>query len=347
MIIFLAAAYLLLWPVPIDPIAWQPPPAPELIGPYAPNDLLANARRLLEGLGEGPEDIAFDTQDRLYTGFLDGRIVRVPVSGGKAEIFADTGGRPLGMVFDSSANLIVADAIKGLLSISPEGEMTTLATEAGGVPFRFLDDLDIAADGTIYVSDASSRFGIGEDTLDLLEHRGNGRLIAYEPATGTTRVLLAGLEFANGVTMAADGASVLVAETGAYRITRYWLSGDRSGTAEPFISNLPGFPDNINLADNGTVWVALPSPRLPVVDRLGPKPFWRKLILRLPDALQPEPIRYGLVLAVDENGQATRSLHDPSGGVALVTSVMEHQGRLYLGSYREPSLAVVPLSWHD
>jgi hypothetical protein len=49
-VILLATAYLLLWPVPIDPLAWQPPPAPD-------NGLLANAGRLLEGLGEGPEAV--------------------------------------------------------------------------------------------------------------------------------------------------------------------------------------------------------------------------------------------------------------------------------------------------
>jgi sugar lactone lactonase YvrE len=342
-LVSLVIGYLLLWPVPIDPVAWEPPPAPEMVGPYEPNDLLSGATRLLEGIGIGPEDVAFDHQGRLYTGFMDGRIVRTPVSGGQVEVFAGTEGRPLGMVFDGVGNLIVADAGLGLLEIAPDGTMATLATEAEGIPFKFLDDLDIGPDGTIYISDASTKFGYGEDVLDIMEHGGHGRLIAYDPVSGTTRILLDGLQFANGVAMARDGESVLVAETGAYRIMRYWLSGERSGTAEVFIDNLPGFPDNINMTEGGTLWVALPSPRLADVDELAGSPFWRKLIIRLPEVLHPAPLRYGLVLAIDESGRVIRSLHDPSGRVALVTSVMEHRGHLYLGSYLEPSVAVVPI----
>ena len=35
-----ALAYLLLWPVALQPVAWTPPTAPELTGVYAPNGKL-------------------------------------------------------------------------------------------------------------------------------------------------------------------------------------------------------------------------------------------------------------------------------------------------------------------
>ena len=38
--------YLLLWPVPIDPVAWNPAIAPELAGVYAQNNDLAKIERL-------------------------------------------------------------------------------------------------------------------------------------------------------------------------------------------------------------------------------------------------------------------------------------------------------------
>ena len=50
---------------------------------------------------------------------------------------------------------------------------------------------------------------------------------------------------ANGIVVEPGGESLLVAETGAYRIQRYWLKGDRAGQTEVFAENLPGFPDNI------------------------------------------------------------------------------------------------------
>jgi sugar lactone lactonase YvrE len=337
------AAYLVLWPVLIEPVAWDPPPAPAMVGALAPNDLLAQGRHLLAGVGSAPEDVAFDAAGRLYTGFDDGRILRVALPAGAPELVADTAGRPLGMVFDAAGNLVVADGRRGLLSVSPGGEVTVLATGADGRPFGFLDDLDIGPDGTIFLSDASTKFGYGHDVLDLIEHGGHGRLLAYDPRDGSLRTLLGGLQFANGVVADPEGAFVLVAESGAYRITRYWLAGPRAGSAEVFVDNLPGFPDNISRTADGRIWVPLPSPRMALLDRLGPRPFLRTVIARLPESVKPGPIRYGLVVELAPDGRVLRSLHDPSGAVAFRTSAMEREGSLYLGTYLQSSVVVVPV----
>ena len=109
-------AYLLAWPVPIEPIAWTPSVPPALDGDYAPNRYLADVERIDLPSGYGPEDVAVDSLGRIYGGLQDGRIVRMTPDGAAAETFADTGGRPLGLAFDGAGNLIVADAFKGLLS---------------------------------------------------------------------------------------------------------------------------------------------------------------------------------------------------------------------------------------
>jgi sugar lactone lactonase YvrE len=346
-VIALIAAYLLLWPVPVDPVVWDPPEAPALTGPYAPDTPLAPKRRLLEGFGEGPEDVAFDEEGLLYTGVGDGRIARIDPVGGEPEVFADTGGRPLGMVFDGSGDLIVADADKALIAVAPDGTITTLTSEIDGEPIPFADDLDIAPDGIIYFSDASTKFSLGDDILDIVEHGGNGRLLAYDPATRSTRLLLDGLQFANGVAVAPDGSYVLVAETGAYRIRRVWLEGEHAGTTDTFYDNLPGFPDNINFNGRGTVWVAMPGIRSPSLDAMGQKPFLRKLTVRLPVWMQPVPPRYGLVLEIGADGRPIRSLHDPSGEVANITSVTERGSELFLGSHMEHHITVVGVEVPD
>jgi sugar lactone lactonase YvrE len=342
-LVTLLLLYLLFWPVPIDPIAWTPPEAPALEGIYQPNRLLASVERLGEGTGIGPEDVAVDSQGRIYGGMEDGRIIRFLPDGSHPELLADTGGRPLGLHFDETGNLIVADAKNGLLSIAPDGSITVLSTEADGVPFACTDDIDIAVDGTIYFSDASFKFSFEEFTEELMEHRPNGRLMAYDPETKTTRVLMDSLNFANGVAVAPDQTSVVVVETGKYRVWRYWLSGPREGQSEILIDNLPGFPDGISSNGKGTFWLPLVSPRLADVDNIMlPRPFLRKIIMRLPESMLPAAENYGFVLGIDLEGRVVHNLQDPSASFSQITSVQEHEGMLYLGSLVEDAIGRLP-----
>lgn len=341
--------YLLFWPVPISPQAWNPPTAPTLTGQYQQNALLAKTERLSlgndganPGAGFAPEDVALDSQNRIYTGLDDGRIMRLQADGTRPEVFSNTQGRPLGMVFDRNGNLIVADAIKGLLSITTEGGVSVLTTAADGVPFACTNDLDVAADGTIYFSDASSKFPLSNFTADLLEHRGNGRFLAYDPKTKTTRTLLRDLSFANGVAVSPDQSFVLVVETGAYRIHRLWLSGSKqgpSGSSDIFIDNLPGFPDGISSNGRDKFWLALVTPRDPMLDKMMLYPFLRKVVVRMPKMLQPAPKRYSFLLGLDPNGRVIENLQNGSPDCyAQIANAVERNGALYFGSIGESAV---------
>lgn len=187
----------------------------------------------VSNLGQNPLDCnarpRADDRGRIYGGLIDGRIVRFSPGLRSWETFADTGGRPLGLDFDQSGNLIVADAFRGLLSVDPGGDIAVLASQAGGVPFGLTDDVDVAADGLIYFTDASWRHSLATYKLDALEHRPHGRLLTHDRDSGTTDVLLDGLHFANGVAVNPSNDFVLVNETWEYRVTRYWLSGPKAG----------------------------------------------------------------------------------------------------------------------
>jgi sugar lactone lactonase YvrE len=327
-----AAAYLIIAPSPIDPVAWEAPPIPLMSGALEPNDTLMKAELIGKGAIHGPEDTAVDAEGRLYASLHNGQVVRFG-SDGQPAVFADTQGRPLGMDFDRQGNLIVADAYKGLLSINPQGQIRVLSTTAGGVPFAFTDDLDIASDGRIYFSDASDKFQQPDYLLDLLEARPHGRLLRYDPATDSTEVLLKDLYFANGVALSANEDFVLVNETYRYRISRYWLKGEKAGQHDIFIDNLVGLPDNLQGDRAGTFWVALPTPRLADTDLLHRHPWAKNLLAKLPRALWPKPQNYGLVLALNENGEITHSLHDTSGThLRMITSAKPVGNYLYLGS---------------
>ncbi len=302
------------------------------------------APRLVEINGRGPEDVVVDPGGRLLTGVEDGRILRVTADGRRIDTVADTGGRPLGLEWDADGRLVVCDAHRGLLRVDPGGgTVETLVDEVGGERLRLCNNAAVAADGTVYFSDSSRRFGLEHWKADLLEHSGTGRLLRRDP-NGAVEVVLAGLQFANGVALAADESFVAVAETGAYRVSRLWLSGPRAGQHDLLVDNLPGFPDNLSTGADGRIWIALPSPRDRTLDWAHARnPAVRKLVWALPDRLQPAPKHTVWALAVDPTGTVVADLQAPGDRYRMVTGVREHADRLYLGSLTERAVAVVVL----
>ncbi len=274
--------------------------------------------------------------------------MRLANSSAKPEKWVNTGGRPLGIDFDGRGNLIVADGYVGLLSIAPDGKITKLLTEVDGVALGFTDDVDVAGDGKIYFSDASVKFKaktygtLAASMLDLMEHGGHGKLIVFDPKTGKAETLISGLSFANGVAVSPDQSFVLVNETGNYRVLRYWLSGPQKGSWEPLIESLPAFPDNISVGYNGRFWVALVAPRNPLLDSLAGKPFLRKIIQRLPEAIKPKAAHYGHIIAINENGKVVADLQDPDAGCPVNTGVTETSQYLYIGSLVTEFIARLP-----
>lgn len=338
-----AAGYLLLWPVPIEPVAWDAPQAPALADKYAENDKLADVETLARDAAKGPEDVAVDPEGRIYGGFADGTIRRFANDGTDGEIIADTGGRPLGLAWAPDGSLVIADAVQGLLAMRPDGSLRTLADGAGGTPFGFTDDVDVAADGTVYFSDASSKFGHHQVMADILEHGGNGRLLKYEPVADRVTVLADGLQFANGVAVGPDERYVLYTETGAYRVGRYGLSGSRAGTREVVIDNLPGIPDGISFNGRETFWLALYAPRNAMLDYMADKPTLRKIVHRLPEAVQPAPARRAFALGLSPDGRVTHNLqHKGKDAFAPITSVQQVADTLYFGSLSQSAIARMP-----
>ncbi len=334
--------YLLFWPTDVRPLAWRPPKAPPLTGVYAVNDALSQLERIPVS-GKGPEDVIFDAQGRMVTGLEDGRVVRLRPDGSDLETIAHTTGRPLGLAVDAAGRIIVAHADLGLLAIAPGAEPEVLVDHVEGRRLVFTNHLDIASDGTIYFSESSDRFGYANYTADILESRPNGRLFAHDARSGETRLLLDGLHFANGVALSPDESFLLVAETSRYRLRRLWLKGPQTGQAEIFVDNLPGFPDNLHRDHNGIFWVALVSPRKPEIDAILPLPPIRRLIHRLPAALQPKPTRHAFVLGLDSQGRVIHNLQDPTGAFGETSGATEHEGMLYLGSLAEHEVGRVPV----
>jgi strictosidine synthase-like protein len=154
-----AAAYLCFWPVPAEPVAWPAPTPPGFAGAFAPNTRLSGLRTIDLGGEVGPEHVAIGPDGKLYAAMEGGRLLRMQPDGSKREVFASTGGRVLGFDFDASGRLIAADAFKGLLAIDAAGRVSVLADRvATGDPIGYADAIVAAPDGTLYFTDASTRF---------------------------------------------------------------------------------------------------------------------------------------------------------------------------------------------
>ncbi|MEV6877883.1 SMP-30/gluconolactonase/LRE family protein [Amycolatopsis sp. NPDC051128] len=288
--------------------------------------------------GHGPEDVVVDAEGRIYTGVDDGRILRLSPDGQRIDVIADTGGRPLGLELYGEAELLICDARAGLLVVPlAGGGVSTLATSAQGLDFVFCNNAAVASDGTIYFTDSSRRFGIDNWRDDLIEQTAGGRLLRRSP-DGSIDLLLAGLQFANGVALAPDESFVAVAETGACRVSRVWLDDGRS---DVFVDGLGGFPDNISTGSDGLIWITQASPRVPALDvvRRLPAPL-RAGVRKLPTKLQPRPGREVGVLGVAADGTVERELRGEIPGFHMLVGVREWRGKLYFGSLEESAIAV-------
>jgi ribose transport system permease protein len=322
---------------------------------YAVNTRLQEAEAIGLGQVEGPEDVILDGEGRVYSGDRRGWIMRFSGEGfSHREVFARIGGMPLGLAFDSGGNLIFCVGGMGLYGVSPSGEVSKLTDETNRTwwklrdnsRLRLADDLDITPDGKIYFSEATERFEAHDWILDGLEGRPNGRLIRYDPATGETRTVLRNLVFPNGVCSCHDGESLLIAQTWLCRVLRYWHSGPKQGTVEVFADDLPGYPDNINRASDGTYWIALTGMRSPAFDLAYREPgFRRRMLKRIPrdEWLYPS-MNYGCVLKLSDDGEVVESLWDPGGrNHANITSMREYDGHLYIGGLENNRIGRIPL----
>ncbi|HEX4844534.1 MAG TPA: SMP-30/gluconolactonase/LRE family protein [Limnobacter sp.] len=339
---------------PAQPIAWQPSAPPSADdGPYARNLALQQVQLFGQSNVLHPESFAIGPDGAAYTGLSNGDIVRIEpaalsVPNAQAslpmQVLGSTGGRPLGLVFHPDGFLVVADALLGLVSFTLQGDVKVLSTASEGLPFKFVDDVDVSADGRYaYFSDASSKFDLNNYVLDILEHAGNGRLLRYDFATGQTTTLMRGLQFANGVVLSHDEDYVLVNETGAYRIARHWLEGSKAGQSDVFADNLPGFPDNIRRDAQGHFWVAVPSLRDPLVDGLAAYPGARAFIAKLLQFVQFPVSPYAMAVAYNKQGEVVANLQAPKAGgyYHYITQVTPWDGKLLLGSVHIPGFATI------
>ncbi|KAL3516951.1 hypothetical protein ACH5RR_023853 [Cinchona calisaya] len=289
----------------------------------------------------GPESLAFDRYgEGPYTGVSDGRILKWLANESRWIDFATTTpyrngcegpqdhvytesrcGRPLGLSFNQkTGDLYIADAYFGLLVVGPQGGLArSLATEAQGVPFRFLNDVVVDQEtGMVYFTDSSTRFQRRDFAYVTLTRDNTGRLLKYDPTNNQVTVLLKNLMFPNGVALIKNSNFILVTETTNGRVLKVSLDPSKVGKFEVF-ANLPGGPDNIKRNQRGEFWVAVNSNN------------WES--------------RYGLLVKLSQNGNILKTIKAGDGETWRYSSdAYEKNGDLWIGSVVEPRVVKLEVS---
>jgi sugar lactone lactonase YvrE len=317
----------------IDPVVWRPTKPAD-----RPARHTLPALAVVQVNGRGTEDVLV-SHGNVFTGVEDGRILRLTRDGRRLDTIADTGGRPLGIEDYPDGRLLVCDAERGLLLVDRVSGVLEVLVEKSA-DLRVCNNAAVTADGTVYFTDSTSRFDLTHWKADLLEHRGTGRLLRRDP-NGSVETVAGGMHFPNGVALTPDESAVVVAQTGAYRLDRIRLTGEGQGQAELLVDGLPGFPDNIATGSDGLVWIAMASPRLPVLDLVSRlHPAIRKAAWALPERLQVKEKRVVWARAVDpETGRTVHDFHGTHPGFHMVTGVREAAGTVYLGSLEHRAIA--------
>ncbi|XP_051147361.1 protein STRICTOSIDINE SYNTHASE-LIKE 5-like [Andrographis paniculata] len=319
---------------------------PPLVAPRQNAHMLLGSEKLGDGELAAPEDIAWERKTgAIYTGGEDGWVSRISLGVGHSPAvkkWVNTGGRPQGIAHGLHGEVIVADAYKGLLNISKDGVIQLLTDEAEGLKFKLIDDAATGPHGTIFFTDASSKYDLHDYLLDIFEGTPNGRFLRYDPATKQTTVLLDNLYFPNGVVLSSDKTHLIFCESPMCRCKRYYIEGSKKGTVEIFVENLPGLPDNIKYDGKGHYWIALGSDAK--LWRVAQRNPWMRQLYGTMEKYKIRPTleKNAGVFVVDLNGKPVAHYYDPK--LYHVSTGIQIGDNIYLGSTVFPYIVTLNIS---
>lgn len=321
---------------PVDPVAWEAPDARQtaaLCGEQAPR--LA-ARVLAQGLPGTPDGIDIGPDGQLYAALSSGDIARIDPETGQWTIAGSApGARLTGLAATPGGIVYAVDEGGGpLYAFDLNGPLPAkgriVLTEAGGRTLQWTNDVTDGPDGVLYLTTTSQRRRLDQFFFEVLDHRGSGQLIRFDPKTGAAKVLANALEMTNGLAATADG-SLLVAQSAIYAVTAF---DPQTGAQGASAGNLPGFTGNVRASDRaGVAWVTLLSPRSGLVDGLAGWPWARRLLAWAPAGLRPKPQPMNCVVALEpKDAELTPRgfVVTAPGPLPSFSTALEHRGQLYL-----------------
>jgi gluconolactonase len=197
---------------------------------------------------EGP------TCDRLGNLFFvdqpNDRIMEWSVEG-KLSTFLQPSGYANGMEFDARGNLIAcADEHNQLWSITPDKQISVLVTNFQGKYLNGPNDVWIAPNGAMYLSDPFYRRTWWDHTTMALPSE---EVFYLSPDRKTLARVTEDLHKPNGITGSPDGKNLFVSDIGAGQTWKYDIQPDGSLTNKTFVCALGS--DGMTIDERGDLYL--------------------------------------------------------------------------------------------
>jgi hypothetical protein len=319
----------------------DPHAIPSMDGAFSPNDRLERTTPIGEPL-PGADSVAEASDGSIFVS-AGNKVWRLSGAGYEhRSVFREFDSEVGALAFHPDGRLLACTA-RGLAAIDAAGRAALLA-EADGEALNCLTAVTAAPDGTIFVSDGSTRHPAADWCVDLMELNVLGRIVSCGAALDNARVLRRGLNYPGGLVAAPDGY-LWFTESFGHSLSRARITAP--GTIRPtetVIRNMPGYPSRLAPAAGGGFWLSLFGVRTHLVEfvlkeddfryemmRTIPSPYWiAPVISSTRDCLEPlqlgglralgiekpwaPPRSYGLLARLDAEGDVVETLHSRVGG---------------------------------
>ena len=167
---------------------------------------------------------------------------------GKLSTFLQPSGRANGMMFDAKGNLIAcADEHNQLWSIAPDKTVTMLVTNFNGKYLNGPNDVWVAPNGAMYLSDPFYRRKWWDHTMMALT---NEEVFYLAPDRKTLTQVTGDLKKPNGITGTPDGKNLFVSDIRDGKTWRYDIAADGTLTNKTFFCALGSDGMTIDAAGN-------------------------------------------------------------------------------------------------
>lgn len=210
--------------------------------------------RILASDVRGPEGPAIDSDGRLHlVSSEDGAIFSVSTDGDLKEV-AHTGGRPNGLVFNSSGDMFVADAaLKAILKIDNAGNSEVFVEDYEGTNFGGPNDLCFLPNGDLLFTDPIRRPQPDPAISPVYRVTAEGKVSAFADE----------LAYPNGIAVSPDGNHVYVAESRAQRLIAFTIDVTGKLLDQVLVRRFrePGNPDGLAVDVDGNILQSLPGIR--------------------------------------------------------------------------------------